>query len=176
MIARLTYYNGYLAKLLLWIGGAGLFAMTLIIGWQVFARYVLNASPSWAEQLSLLLMIWYALLAAAAGFHEGFHIKIIALQAGASTRNARILRIVAEIVVVMSGAMMVVWGLDLTYIISSHVIPSLGISRSWAYAPLPIAGALIVLFSGTRLAGELLYPGFTAEDEIDSVAMPVGDA
>jgi len=176
MVERLTRINGYISKLLLLLAAAGLFAMTLIIGWQVYARYVLNASPSWSEQLSLLLMIWYALLAAAAGFHEGFHIRIVALQAASSEKRARIMRIAAEIIVILCGVMMVIWGIDLARIISSHVIPSLGISRTWAYAPLPIAGALIVLFSGTRLAGEITQPGFTAEDEIDSVAAPVGDA
>ena len=59
-----------------WFACAVLMVMTAIIGWQVFARYVLNASPAWAEQAALLLMIWYVLFAAAAGVREGFHIRI----------------------------------------------------------------------------------------------------
>lgn len=176
MLERLTRMNAVLARILLLLGAAGLSAMTVIIGWQVYARYVLNASPSWAEQLSLLLMIWYVLLAAAAGFHEGFHIRIIALQVSASERTARIMRLFAELMVLLCGAMMVIWGIELSNIIASHVIPSLGISRAWAYIPLPISGALIVLFSGTRLIGEMMEPGFTAEDEIDALTKPVGDA
>jgi len=165
---RITSFNDRISKTLLWLGAAGLVAMTIIIGWQVYARYVLNASPSWAEQASLLLMIWYALLAAAAGFQEGFHIKILAGQNRASPKRARAMRILAEAVVILCGIMMFIWGIQLTEIISSHAIPSLGISRSWAYLPLPIAGALITLFCSTRLAGELLRPGWTEEPLIDS--------
>ena len=42
-----------------WFAGIGLLVMTAIISAQVFARYVLNDSPAWAEQAALLLMIWY---------------------------------------------------------------------------------------------------------------------
>ena len=176
MLERLHEFNGLLSRILLWAGAAGLVAMTLIIGWQVYARYVMNASPSWAEQLSLILMIWYALLAAAAGFHEGFHIKILALQTASDEARARFMRLVAEAVVVLSGALMFIWGLELTAIISSHVVPALGISRAWAYVPLPISGALIVLFAGTRFYGELVRPGWTREELADSVPQPEGEA
>lgn len=161
MLERLTRLNGILSYILLWISGAGLLAMTGIIGWQVVARYVLNASPSWAEQLSLILMIWYALLAAAAGFHEGFHIKILALQNAVSPSKARNMRLITEMIILLCGVMMLIWGIELTMIINSHVIPSLGISRSWAYLPLPISGALIILFSATRVFGEVTRPGWT---------------
>ena len=55
------------ADLLVKLGALGLLATTAIIGWQVFGRYVLQSSPSWTEQASLVLMIWYVFLAAAAG-------------------------------------------------------------------------------------------------------------
>ena len=45
-----------LARTALWGAGIGLVTMTLIIFWQVFARYVLNDSPSWTESTSVQLM------------------------------------------------------------------------------------------------------------------------
>ncbi|ANY20227.1 Sialic acid TRAP transporter permease protein SiaT [Tsuneonella dongtanensis] len=169
MLERLTRFNDRLAQFLMWIGGAGLVLMTAIVGWQVFARYVLNNSPSWAEQLTLLLMLWYALLAAAAGFQQGFHIRIAALQARLPERQARWLRIVVEALVVMTGVLFVVWGIQLAETVRTHTIPSLSLSRAWAYLPLPIAGACIVLFSATRLVGEIVRPGFAAHKDPDHV-------
>ncbi|QJB70259.1 TRAP transporter small permease [Parasphingorhabdus halotolerans] len=168
MLEKVTAFNSRLCHLILWLSAAGLVAMTFIIGWQVFARYVLNDSPSWSEQASLILMIWYAVIAAAAGFHEGFHIRILAVQTSVSEPVARAMRLLAEAVVIICGVMMLIWGIELTGIISSHVIPSLGISRSWAYLPLPISGALIILFAGTRFAGEIIRPGWTAEKPVES--------
>jgi hypothetical protein len=60
------------SRLLIGLAGAGLVAMTAIIGWQVIGRYILGASPSWSEQAAQVLMIWFAFLAAAAGIREGF--------------------------------------------------------------------------------------------------------
>ena len=56
--------------------GTALVLMTIIITVQVFGRYVLNASPVWAEQAALLILIWCVFMAAAAGMREGFHIRI----------------------------------------------------------------------------------------------------
>ena len=39
-----------------WVSRLCLLMMTIIIGWQVFARYVLNASPSWSETTSISLV------------------------------------------------------------------------------------------------------------------------
>ena len=40
-----------LSRLALWIAGVGMIVMTAMVAWQVFSRYVLNASPSWTEPL-----------------------------------------------------------------------------------------------------------------------------
>lgn len=174
-LERVTGFNDRLARALLWLGGAGLVAMTGIVGWQVFARYVLNDSPSWSEQLTLLLMIWYALLAAAAGFQQGFHIRIAALETRVRPSFARALRMVGEGFVFLAGLLFLVWGFELTALVRTHVIPSLGLSRAWAYAPLAIVGALVMLFAGTRLAGEILRPGWTEYRAPDGMEHEPGD-
>ena len=38
------------------ITGVALVVLTVIFGWLVFGRYVLNATPTWVEQVSLLLV------------------------------------------------------------------------------------------------------------------------
>lgn len=55
-------FLGALSRASLYIAGVGMVAMTLIVGWQVFARYILNDSPSWSEPLSLHLMSWFIML------------------------------------------------------------------------------------------------------------------
>ena len=36
------------------LGSVGLVLMAIIVGWQVFGRFVLQSSPSWTEQASLV--------------------------------------------------------------------------------------------------------------------------
>jgi TRAP-type C4-dicarboxylate transport system permease small subunit len=162
VLSRVTHHA---AAWLLRLGAAGLVAMTAIVGWQVFGRYVLNSSPSWSEQSALLLMIWYVSFAAAAGVREGFHIRIVALERAVGGGVRRSMRVLNDLVVAACGAAMAVWGTELTIRTWSHVIPSLGLPRGVAYIALPLAGILIVLFSLERILEEM--GGRNVEDEED---------
>ena len=147
-----------LSDLLVKLGAAGLIAMTGVIAWQVFGRFILQSSPSWSEQIALLLMIWYVFFAAAAGVWERFHIRIEILEHRLDPTRVRWLRIGIHALIAGLGLVFVVFGGLLIWSVRDFVIPSLGISRAWAYAAIPIAGALIVLFSlgriGKRWRGE----------------------
>ena len=147
-----------LSDLLVRLGAAGLIAMTGVIAWQVFGRFVLQSSPSWSEQTALLLMIWYVFFAAAAGVWERFHIRIEILEHRLDPARVRWLRIGIHSLIAGLGLVFVVFGGQLVWSVRDFVIPSLGISRAWAYAAIPIAGALIFLFSlgriGKRWRGE----------------------
>ena len=136
----------FISRILIAFGSVGLLAMRAIIGWQVFGRFVLNASPSWTEQASLILMIWYVMFAAAAGVYEGFHIRIALLEEKFGERARPLLRVVATIIVII-GLVMLVYGVQLCWAVRSNVVPSLGISRAVAYIPLPVSGVLMALFA-----------------------------
>lgn len=152
------------SRSLLIAGAVGLTVMTAIIGWQVFARYVLNASPSWSEQASLVLMIWYVSFAAAAGVKEGFHIRISALVNALPAGPQKLINIGAQLVVALVGVAMAVWGGELITRTWEHVIPTLGIPRGAAYLPLPVSGALITLFALENIL-EILNPAAAGETE-----------
>lgn len=139
--------NTVLSELLIRIAAGGLILMTVIIGWQVFGRFLLDSSPSWTEQGALILMIWYILFAAAAGVREGFHIRIALLEGNFTLRNARRIRLAINLIVAGFGLVLLIYGVQLVWLVWDHVIPSLGLSRGVAYIPLPVSGFLILLFS-----------------------------
>lgn len=143
------------------LGSLGLVAMTAIIGWQVFGRYILASSPSWTEQASLILMIWYVMLAAAAGVYEGFHIRIALLEEKLGERARPVRRLVAAIVMLL-GLVLLVYGAQLCWLVRENVVPSLGISRSVAYFPLPVAGLLMAVFA----FGHMLTGAHVDEEEL----------
>lgn len=153
------------ADLLVWVAAFGLVLMTVIIGWQVFGRYVLNASPNWSEQTALTLMIWFVTLAAAAGVREGFHIRIQAVEDAAPRRFKTAMRVLNDVVVGVIGVAMAVYGAQLVIGTWDFVIPTLGLPRGFAYMGLPIAGALIALFSVERIIEEIAQDA--PEDEED---------
>lgn len=154
---RLSRITTSLADFLVKLSAFGLVLMTAIVGWQVFGRFVLNSTPSWSEEAALTLMIWYVSLAAAAGVRQGFHIRIEALEDAVSPRVRKGLRVASNLVVAACGAAMVIWGSELVLLTWDHVIPSLGISRGFAYLGLPLSGLLTSLFA-IEGALEVLFP------------------
>ena len=144
-----------LSRAFLWFAGFGLVVMTGIIGWQVFARYVLQSSPAWAEQASLVLMLWYIGLAAAAGVREGFHIRMTAVEDAVPAGARHVMRLAAHAIVGALGVAMAVWGGELVMRTWSHAIPTLPLPRGVAYLPLPLSGALILLFAVEHILAEL---------------------
>jgi len=135
------------SQLLLILSASALLLMTFMIGWQVFGRFVLGSSPSWSEQASLTLMIWFVFLAGAAGVREKFHIRIIAVENALPAKPRKTMQLLSHIVVGLCGVAMLWWGGELVIRTWSHIIPSLGLPRGVAYLAIPIAGALIALFS-----------------------------
>lgn len=148
---KLALLTHHLTRWALFISATGLAIMTLIIGWQVFARYVLNDSPAWSEPVALLLMLYYILLSAAVGVYEGFHLGLKVVIDNVSARIRRGLTVINYCLVGFFGLQMLVYGAQLAEYTLDHIIPTLGISRATAYWPFAAAGLLILVFSIERI-------------------------
>ena len=70
----------FVARSAMLAAGAALVGMAATEAWQVFARYVLNASPGWTEPVALFLLSTAMSLGAAASVrswsHFGFFILV----------------------------------------------------------------------------------------------------
>ena len=137
----------YLAGFVSNVASAGLVAMTVVIAWQVFARYVLNDSPPWSEAAALVIMLYFVLLAAAVGIHERFHLGFRLFVSMLELRAKTAVFVLGQLLIMAFGAAMAWNGIALVDYTSSHVIPTLGVARSVAYWPFVICGVLMVLFA-----------------------------
>lgn len=55
----------------LWGAVLAVLAMVFAAGWQVLARYVLDAPPIWTEELARRAMVWAGMLGASCAFRAG---------------------------------------------------------------------------------------------------------
>ena len=140
-----------LARIAIVISTAGLVLMTFIIGWQVFARYVLNASAAWSESAALLLMLYYIMLAAAVAVYENFHLGLKVVLDAVPTHIRTRLEVINNSLVIIFGIAMLVNGSRLALFTVEHIMPALNISRSFAYWPFAAAGLFISIFALERL-------------------------
>ena len=150
-LRRISRVLDGVAAAALYVAGAGLILMTLFVAWQVFSRYVLNASPSWTEGASILAMSWFIFLGAAVGvrenFHMGFDVLLYVLPPGAK----RWLRSVSDLATLAFGVGMIVYGGQLIFQTWTATIPVLRLPGGFAYMPITVGGLLISLFAAERL-------------------------
>jgi TRAP-type C4-dicarboxylate transport system permease small subunit len=140
-----------LSTVTLWLAGGGLVLMTLLVGWQVFGRYVLNATPTWTEPSVLLLMSWFILLGAAVGVRDGEHLGFeIGLHYAPAPLRA-VMVAITQLVIIGFGLAMAWFGLELARTTWAAATPMIGISQGWDYVPMVGAGALIALFGVEKL-------------------------
>lgn len=138
---------GKIADFVLKVAAVGLVVMTLVIAWQVFARYVLNASPPWSEAAALIVMVSFVLLAAAVGVYEKFHLGFRWLVTRLPIQSRRAAFVLGQVLILAFGAAMAFNGMALVDYTATHIIPTLGISRSVAYWPFVACGGLMALFA-----------------------------
>ncbi|MEA2966588.1 MAG: hypothetical protein QOI46_6686, partial [Alphaproteobacteria bacterium] len=151
----------------LFIAGACLVVITLIVPYGVFTRYVLNSAASWPEPLATLLMIVMSFVAAIVCYREYLHIGVGVLPAYLKEPAKTYLGWFLEICMLITNLFMLVWGLKLvetTYyqVIAEFPLLSVGIT----YLPIPLGGGLTALFVFERM----MTGKFFQEPEADTVS------
>jgi TRAP-type transport system small permease protein len=143
----LTKFNAALCRIAMVTAVAALFGIVFVVAWQVFGRYVLNDTPTWAEGAALVLVIYVTMLGAAAGVRDAGHIGMESILILVPEKIREKLEIVIHVLVASFGVMMMWFGTLLGKSVMNYRIPSLGISEGINYVAVVIAGLLIILFS-----------------------------
>jgi len=137
----------FLSKTCMRLGITGLILLIACVTWQVFGRYVLNNTPTWAETLSLVLVLYVTMLGVAVGVRDAGHIGLESLLVLASEQVRRRMEYVIHALVLVFGLVMFWQCLLLAKSVWNYALPTLPISEGWRYVPACIAGVLIVMFS-----------------------------
>jgi len=90
-----------------------------VFGWLVFGRYVLNDTPTWVEQLALLLVIVITFLGSATLVHEDRHLGVTFIRDALPRR----LRISARL---LGDVSLAAFGLIMALVCSEVALP-----RDW---------------------------------------------
>jgi TRAP-type transport system small permease protein len=137
----------FLSNTCMKLGITGLILLIACVTWQVFGRYVLNNTPTWAETLSLVLVLYVTMFGVAVGVRDAGHIGLESLLVLASEAVRRKMEYVIHALVLVFGAFMFWQCLELAQSVWAYALPTLPISEGWRYVPACIAGILIVMFS-----------------------------
>jgi len=150
-----------LYRLCVAVSGAALVLISAVIPWGVFTRYVLNSAASWPEPMAILLTIVLTFFGAAACYRAGTHMSVSVLVRAMSRALRQVTEAFAEALVALVSLFMVIWGARLvgtTWHQSIAEFPALSVGVT--YLPIPIGGAITLLFVVERL---LIGPPRAAE-------------
>lgn len=139
-----------LSKICILLSSCALVVLITIFGWLVFGRYVLNATPTWVEQLALLLVCYIAFLGSAAGVHENTHLGVTFIRESMPAPIRRFLRAVVDLTLAGFGLVMLISCAELVQFGWSTKLPMLNIPEGIRTLPAAICGGLMFLFAGAR--------------------------
>ncbi|WP_374445360.1 TRAP transporter small permease [Stella sp.] len=134
------------------LAGLAVVVITLVVPWGVFTRYVLNHGSAWPEPLAILLMVLFTFLGAAACYRANAHIAVDMIAGATPPRVRRALALLVDLLLGAISLFMVVYGLELCHATWHQVIAEFPfLSVGITYLPLPLGGAVTLLFIAERL-------------------------
>jgi TRAP-type C4-dicarboxylate transport system permease small subunit len=148
-----------IAWLCMLAAGLALVVIIVAFGWLVYGRYVLNDTPTWVEQLSLLLVSYITFLGAAVGIRRNTHLSIDFVRESLPFLPREIMRYLSDLFIVAFGACMAWQGYTLFLDNTDRMIPMIDVAEAWRVLPLGICGALMVLFAGSNIITRIAHGG-----------------
>ena len=142
-----TRFCATLSKLSLMLAVCGLIVLIACVQYQVIGRYVFNDTPTWAEALALVLVLFVTAFGVAVGVRDAGHIGLESMVSLLPEQWQHRIEVLIHLLVGGFGALMVYGGWIWMAAKWNEKKPMLPVSDGIDYLPVVIAGALIVLFS-----------------------------
>lgn len=124
-------------------------AMTILVvgvNLQVFARFFLDSSLSWTQELVQYAFVWMVYIGAGVGVRRGLHLRINLLESYLGKRGRRSLGIVVDLLCLILAVVFIVGGAVVAWRTQLHVSPAIGLSMACIYSVFPLSGLGLVLF------------------------------
>jgi TRAP-type C4-dicarboxylate transport system permease small subunit len=136
----------------IWVAGLSILAMALIIPWGVFSRYVLGTGSHWPEPISILLMVVFTFIGAAASYRAGGHIAVTMLTDQLSPTLKKVCAKLVDLLM-MGISLFVAWyGISLSMETMGQTLAELPwLPVGYTYLALPIGSLITLLFVIERI-------------------------
>ncbi|MEY3886455.1 MAG: 2,3-diketo-L-gulonate transporter small permease protein YiaM [Pseudomonadota bacterium] len=159
-----TKFCATLSKISLMLAVLGLLSVVFCVQWQVIGRYVFNDTPTWAEALAMLIVLFVTAFGLGVGVRDAGHIGMESLIVLLPEKWRLRLELLIHALVALFGFLMVQSGWLWASAKWQEKKPMLPVPDGIDYVPVIIAGGLIFIFSIEHivalLRGEVVEPSW----------------
>jgi tripartite ATP-independent transporter DctM subunit len=146
-------------RLLEILAGLLIGAITVLVTFQVFARYVLNDTPPWSEELCRYLFVWVSFLGACVAMRRAAHLGVDSLVVRLPAGVREVLRHAVTALVAVFVGLLVWQGAALVPAMAGQRSPSMGISLQWVFVAIPVAAGVMLALQVRALVRAWAAPG-----------------
>jgi TRAP-type C4-dicarboxylate transport system permease small subunit len=160
-----------------YVAAFALAAVVVVMGYEVFSRYVLNAPTYWALEVSTYLLTAIVTLGGAYTLRENAHVGMELFYARMSIRSRRIAQRVSMLCVFLFSAVLVVYGIEevqTALLFNERSLTPLAMPLAYPLALVPVGAFLL----GVQSVELFFFPPTdvhlpaSADDATDAVGAP----
>jgi TRAP-type transport system small permease protein len=134
---------------------AMIFAAMVLIGFfQVFSRFVLNATPSWSEEIQIFGHIWLVFLAIPIAYRRGAHFTVEAIRRQYSLGMHKVFDVMVECLWAGFAITTAYYSYRVSLVAGRNVSPGLEIPMSYPYYGMIVGSVYLLFVVMRRIAGE----------------------
>ncbi|UFJ39915.1 TRAP transporter small permease [Brevibacillus humidisoli] len=130
--------------------------MSILIFWQVMARYAFGSSLAWSEELARFLMIFMVLIGSSLALRKGSLLAVEIVPEVAPARVKKWIKVSTHLISLVFYVIMMIYGWKLAESFAMQEAPGTGLSMFWIYLSLPIGGLLLLLNSLSCILEEFI--------------------
>ena len=129
--------------------------MVALVSYQVFQRYVLHYTPPWSEEMAVYLMIWFGVIAMAAGIRRQSHMALNYFADLMPGPVQKALLYFKYLITILYAGIMSWEGIKMVLLTARQKSPAMGITVSYVYLALPVSMLLIIIFTLEMVVKEI---------------------
>ena len=122
-----------------------MFLLVLLVGLQVFSRYILNDPTSWSEEAANLTLVFMVFIGGTLAIYRKSTLRITFLVDKLSPRAAAFIDLTMKIMVLIFLAFTIVYGIIAVIDLRNHITAGLEWSKSIIFSAVPLGGLLMLI-------------------------------
>lgn len=143
---RLTAYQvyckitGYIYRLMNFICVLCLAIELISVMVMVIGRYVFSSVPAWADQLSLMALVWMVIISITLSLYDESHMRVELIDKALPPKVIEALKYVSNILICIFSVLMTYHGAVLFQLTKDTTLSGFNVSQGLMYLPLIVCG------------------------------------